>query len=113
MEGISMKHFITAALAALIALPATAAPKKHDVFTCKLKDEGQKITVQFAVKNLDIPDEASLVPVKGVDYEDDWAPIVVTPKTLKSGMYAEANVLNDQGGDLRVDKEKLKLFGDG
>jgi hypothetical protein len=97
-------------LIVLFSLVLAGSVQAADHFTCKVKESGQTVTVKFAVNNLSKPSKATLV---NLSKDDEWAPILVSPQRLKNGYFAEMCTLNDQGGDLRVDSEKLKLFGDG
>ena len=81
-----------------------------DLFECQVKEKGQTVKVSFGVHDLRTPNKAQLEDIKG---SEKFTPIVVSPKSLRDGADSELNTLNDQGGDLRVGKTKLTLFGDG
>jgi len=80
-------------------------------FKCTVHEPKVRVTVKFAVKDLDIFEgKGELVPYPGTN--EDEGMIYVSPK--KSGKYHTLMTnLNGQGGDLRIEGDHLRLFGDG
>ena len=78
------------------------------LFECKLKEKGHSVTVRFGVAPSLDPKEARLVEVKG---STEYEPIVIEPKRI-NGDQPTIGTLNGQGGDLRMAKSALTLFGD-
>lgn len=81
-----------------------------------IKKEKVKVTVKFAIKNLDLyKKKGELITYPGLseeEVEEGNGPILVTPKKYKGEVINMTN-LNGQGGDLRITDEGVRLFGDG
>lgn len=78
--------------------------------TCPVIEEHKKITVEFLIKDLGTK-KAELIKHPKLT-EDDYGAILVHPQMIKDH-FALMNTLNDQGGDLRVGPDRIRLFGDG
>lgn len=72
-----------------------------------------KVTVKFAVKNYDAwKSEGELLQYPGAD--EDQGAILVEPVETEGGKHMTMmSNLNGQGGDLRVERTQLRLWGDG
>jgi len=100
----------------LFAVQAGAATT---YFSCSVTEpshkrgETVKVTVKFAVKNLEVwKGKGDLVSYPGTD--EDYGAILVEPLRYgKEGYYTMMSNLNGQGGDLRIEGENLRLWGDG
>jgi hypothetical protein len=92
--------------AALFSVSLPAA----DLFTCKVKENGQTVTVKFGVNTLS---DAKKIRLVDVGAGEDEGPVLVSPKWLKNKYMPSVSILNDQGGDVRLHPDYLKLFGDG
>lgn len=81
--------------------------------TCKVSEEfGAKrddVKVEFLIANLGSL-KAKLV--QHPKAEEEMGAILVTPREI-NGIYPNMLNLNGQGGDLRVSRDKIMLFGDG
>lgn len=100
--------FVTAAL-----FSGLSYAQNVSTITCKvnevINDEKTEIKVEFLVKNLG-SNKAELI--QHPKAQEDMGAILVTPEEIK-GQYANMTHLNGQGGDLRVNKDSIRLFGDG
>lgn len=81
--------------------------------TCPVKESFQKttkeITVEFRVKNLGNKNANLLQHPKA---NQDMGMILVSPEMVED-LYSQMTHLNGQGGDLRVQEDRIRLFGDG
>lgn len=78
--------------------------------TCNVKEpvsenKTQKVKVEFKVKNLG-SSKAELL--QHPESSEDYGAILVVPNEGNNLVH-----LNGQGGDLRVSKDRIRLFGDG
>ncbi len=87
---------------------AVAKVKTKDIFTCKISERGEEVTVQFGIGDMATRKVALLDLQPKVEGE----PIVITPKALKDGAESSLNALNAQGGDLSMGNTRLSLLGD-
>lgn len=86
-------------------------------FSCVVKEpvsnnEVEKVTIKFAIENLNVfENEGRLLQYPGSDEED--GAILVMPKILDGDRNSLMSNLNSQGGDLRIEGDHIRLFGDG
>lgn len=98
---------LTLILSFLIASSAMAS--NVSTITCKVKDEGVDLKVEFLVQDLGTKN-AELLKHPSLT-EDDYGAILITPNEINDRMNS-MDPLNEQGGDLRVGKDRIRLFGD-
>jgi hypothetical protein len=112
-----MKYLVSLlSLIGLLALSASAAAPTTTYFHCVVKEKSGrrtiKVDVKFAVKGLEFyPDKGELVAYPGANEEQGL--IFVSPLEGPNGRYTSMSNLNGQGGDLRVEKGTVRLWGDG
>lgn len=109
--------YLSLAVVLLASQMAFATPAPITYFSCKVKEPvGKKkivVTVRFAIQGLDIGhDKGELIPYPGVNV-DEVGMISVTPEEIKDYGYPMMTNLNGQGGDLRLEGNNIRLFGDG
>lgn len=89
-------------------------------FSCKFNEptttsKSIEVTVKFAIKGFDfVHDKGELISYPGVP--EDVGAIFVSPMEYGKGRSQSptmASNLNGQGGDLRLEGNNLRLFGDG
>ena len=120
-----MKGFIAAiSVLGLLITSVYAEGENITYFSCKVKElvEGVvkgktvTVTVKFAIQDFDTSlgkNQGTLISYPGTE-DEEWAPILVKPQTKgKKKRFTLMTNLNSQGGDLTIDGDDLKLFGDG
>lgn len=97
----------------LLSVQTFAAPKETiTYFACEVKESSkQVVTVKFAIKNLNtFKGTGELLNYPGAN--EEFGAISVTPEEV-NGRYPMMSNLNGQGGDLRIEGNNLRLWGDG
>jgi hypothetical protein len=99
---------ITLILSFLLATSAMAS--NVSTITCNVKDGNTDVKVEFLIQDLGSKN-AELISHPSLS-EDDYGAILISPAEV-DGHFSLPTTLNDQGGDLRVGKDRIRLFGDG
>lgn len=102
--------FKSLTIALTCVLTTTAFAKSVSTITCSITEEKKKVKVEFLIQDLGSK-KAELIKHPKLS-EDDYGAILVTPKEINN-RFSVMNTLNDQGGDLRVGEDRIRLFGDG
>lgn len=108
--------FIFFLLTAFLMLQVPSVSAATTYFSCTVIEtvKGNRkvsVTVKFAVKDLDVYKKKGEL-IQYPDTDEEGGMIFVSPRTVRGQSTTMTN-LNAQGGDLRIEGDNLRLFGDG
>lgn len=105
-------------LIAFFVFQVSSASAAITYFSCTVfeplkKNKTIEVIVKFAVEDLDLfKKKGTLIQYPGTDEDQENGMIIVSPEKIGKRLTLMTN-LNGQGGDLRIEGDDLRLFGDG